>query len=268
MKPEYRSFVARLRPLLEPAIGLAFFTFWMVVFRGELSLDLVGMRRIVASWIVVLGLIAIAIALSRIAPRISVGLSLAVVVVQFAWPLSRFWVGGWPLYSGFLVFVFGLAVSAPPALRKTAAVLVGVLAVLVSALTTIPALGPYDVALLFGRSAALGAGTTLRNFVAVLAFALALGYGSWLLGCVVRYRRVAHERGPYASGLDVLSTRERDVFALAARGLTNPEIAAHLYVSEATVKSHMTSILAKLQLPSRSRLIAFAYENALVTSPA
>lgn len=264
MKPESRMSTVRLRPYLEPAIGLAFFVICMVMYRDRLSLDLIGMRRFVAAWIIVLGIISLSSALSRIAPRISIGLSLGVIVVQFAWPMTRFWVGGWPAYFGFLIVGFSFALSAPTSLRRTAVVFVGLIAALVSALATIPALGPYGVAILFGHSAERGSGTTLRNFVAVSGAALALGYGLWLLGSVTRLRHSASMRDMHPPGLDELSRREREVFALAARGFTNPEIAAELYVSEATVKSHMTSILAKLELSSRSRLIAFAHENSLV----
>jgi DNA-binding NarL/FixJ family response regulator len=61
-----------------------------------------------------------------------------------------------------------------------------------------------------------------------------------------------------------LSGRERDVFLLTAKGLGNSEIAASLVLSEATVKSHVGSILAKLRLKNRIQLVAFAYENGLL----
>lgn len=64
-----------------------------------------------------------------------------------------------------------------------------------------------------------------------------------------------------ASALAVLSGREREVFLRAAKGLGNAEIAASLVLSEATVKSHVGSILAKLKLKNRIQLVAFAYEN-------
>jgi DNA-binding NarL/FixJ family response regulator len=60
-----------------------------------------------------------------------------------------------------------------------------------------------------------------------------------------------------------LSEREREIFALVARGLTNQEIAHHLTLAEATVKSHVAAILRKLQLRDRVQVVIYAYEHGL-----
>jgi DNA-binding NarL/FixJ family response regulator len=62
-----------------------------------------------------------------------------------------------------------------------------------------------------------------------------------------------------------LTPREREIFDLAAKGLSNAEIAEHEYVSEATVKTHISRVLTKLDLRDRVRLVVFAHEHGLVT---
>jgi DNA-binding NarL/FixJ family response regulator len=66
---------------------------------------------------------------------------------------------------------------------------------------------------------------------------------------------------------DELSERERDVFRLMTCGLSNAEIGQRLYISETTVKTHVTHILQKLNLRDRVQAVVLAYQTGLFEAP-
>jgi DNA-binding NarL/FixJ family response regulator len=80
-----------------------------------------------------------------------------------------------------------------------------------------------------------------------------------------RYRRAVAPAARDAARLDLLTDREHDVLRLMARGATNAEIAAALFVAEATVKTHVGSIFGKLGVRDRAAAIVFAYDHGVVT---
>ncbi|SNT11173.1 DNA-binding response regulator, NarL/FixJ family, contains REC and HTH domains [Asanoa hainanensis] len=94
--------------------------------------------------------------------------------------------------------------------------------------------------------------------------------GDALLAPTVTRRLIAQmvERGREPPGpparLDQLTGRETDTLHLLARGLSNAEIAAQLFVTEHTVKTHVSNLLAKLGLRDRVQAVVLAYESGLV----
>jgi DNA-binding NarL/FixJ family response regulator len=89
--------------------------------------------------------------------------------------------------------------------------------------------------------------------------------GDVLLAPEITRRLVARYAQPARRDrLASLTDRERDVLELIARGLSNVEIAAALYLGEATVKTHVGRILAKLELRDRAQAVIAAYEAGLV----
>lgn len=67
-----------------------------------------------------------------------------------------------------------------------------------------------------------------------------------------------------AIGSDALTDREREILVLVARGLSNAEIAEHLVISPATVKTHLARVMQKLDAHDRAGLVIYAYEHGLV----
>lgn len=71
-------------------------------------------------------------------------------------------------------------------------------------------------------------------------------------------------RAPAPAAYEGLTEKEREVFAAAARGLSNAEIAELIFASESTVKTHVGAILRKLALRDRVQIVVFAHEHGLV----
>jgi DNA-binding NarL/FixJ family response regulator len=93
--------------------------------------------------------------------------------------------------------------------------------------------------------------------------------GDALLSPAVTRRLVAEfaartRPAPPVPGLDELTSREREVVSLVASGLSNEEIAARIYVSQSTVKTHVARAMMKLRARDRAQLVVLAYEAGVV----
>ncbi|MEU4153611.1 response regulator transcription factor [Streptomyces sp. NPDC026659] len=88
--------------------------------------------------------------------------------------------------------------------------------------------------------------------------------GRTVLSPAVASRLVSAVRAPATPGKEPLSAREREVLALVARGTSNREIARELFISEATVKTHLTHLYTKLGAKDRAAAVAAAYERGIL----
>ena len=126
---------------------------------------------------------------------------------------------------------------------------------------------------LWGAVEAGAAGFVLKDSSAedlIAAVRAVAGGAAWFDPAVAprlleRYRRVVAPAARDAARLDLLTDREHDVLRLMARGATNAEIGATLFVAEATVKTHVGSIFGKLGVRDRAAAIVFAYDHGVVT---
>src|SRR5438309_5412094 len=98
--------------------------------------------------------------------------------------------------------------------------------------------------------------------------AVANGYGliaPEVTGRLIREFAAVSPDPEAAASLDALSSRERDVLLLIAQGNSNAQIATTLFLEESTIKTHVSSILGKLDLASRVQAVILAYETGLVS---
>ena len=87
-----------------------------------------------------------------------------------------------------------------------------------------------------------------------------------IAGIVTQLARGAH-KDPDTVKIESLTTRQREIVTLVAEGLTNRQLAERLFISEATVRNHITAILDKLELRDRFQLAVYAFRQGLVTYP-
>ena len=89
-------------------------------------------------------------------------------------------------------------------------------------------------------------------------------HGEMPLGSAVSRQLARALRAPGSAGVDALTTRERQVLVLVAAGLSNRELAHRLSISERTARTHVSSILDKLGLRSRTQAALYAIQEGLV----
>ncbi len=266
-----------LRLWVPVATGAAFVALWVVAEAGRWGLPEKS---------VVFALLGMTIALSERLPLVSLGGLLAVLVLQLVGVLHQAESQTWPIYIAGPIIALVVGANASRRARIIAVPVGLAFAVLVAVLMVYPRGGGGGWASWTGqvgftpardhpmRDDLLGIGLIAAGLF-LGALAAGILYRSSRSGLIRRLWDVAdagqpqspaEQRGDDDSRLSVLSPREREIFLLLAQGLSNAEIAKASFVSETTVKSHVRAILRKLDLRSRSQVVAFAYERPLATA--
>ncbi len=140
-------------------------------------------------------------------------------------------------------------------------------AVKVLILTTFEADEQVFEALRAGASGFLGKGVEpedLLDAIRVVSAGEALLSPRATRGLIARFLQAPDGAPRPNDDLSVLTDREREVLALAALGLTNDDIAARLFLSPLTVKTHINRAMAKLDVRDRAQLVVIAYQSGLV----
>lgn len=251
--------------LIEPLAAAAVFCTWFLVsappvvtyvqIRGDMTVTNPYSVAIAAFF-------AAALALTRLSPGVSIGIVALSLAIQFLGWASRFSDTGWTAYLMLAAVALALSVHATGRIRKLAVVLALPMSVAISALLTLP---EFSLSGTFGLVTGQGGPTpeVLASFGIWAFVALLVGAVMWWLPAWLR-NLVPTAAEPAATAdipavLSGLSARERDVYLWVAEGMSNAEIANVAHIEESTVKTHISRILTKLNLSSRTAVIAHAY---------
>lgn len=249
---------------VEPVVGVVLFLAWLLTSAqpvvGGVALRTENVTNIYA--IAMAAGLAAAIALSRLSPVSSVSIAAGVLVLQLCfWP-PRFTQTSWTAYGMLLVLVVVLAMHASGRVRRAAVFLAAPAAVVVGALLALPGFSlPGTFGIVTGKP--WESADTWITFALCTLIPLGVSVLLWR-----RTTRARDQLSPRAATptpqLEALSARERDIYLWVAAGMTNAEIASEAHIEESTVKTHVTAILSKLGLTSRTAIVAHAYRTGVL----
>jgi DNA-binding CsgD family transcriptional regulator len=266
----------RFRFLLEPCLGILFFVGWLsdnsaqIVTYGPLRSDTFTTNPYAV--LVAIGF-ALAIGLSRVSPIASFSIAGSLLLAQVLfWP-GRFSQLSWDAYLALPILAIVVGAYGGRIFRWIGLALSIAYAITISALLNVPALSLSGTfGLINGKNP--GAADIYQGFLVWAVVGSGLAVGAWFIGRKIRMSiadansadRLQRAVGPREgnAAIESLSTRETQIFFLAAEGLSNKAIAESASIEESTVKTHLNSISAKLGLTSRTQLVAYAYRTGIL----
>jgi DNA-binding CsgD family transcriptional regulator len=279
---EAMSLRRRAVQLVAPVVGAAYILLWIVAEIGR------------GPSVVVFALFGISIALAVAAPRIALvvlfaGLAASTVATAISPTLAVGWfhpmtATDWPAYAAAMIVPGVVAARASRRSLRISLIAAGIAPIWLAALIASATELPWN----HGRlvewfNIQFDLPEPIRAFLAFSVILLVLSALLWVIGWgiggAVRFIRtmlrdpVLRVRFNDAFRLSrevdgpALTARERDVLLLVSDGKSNAEIAKALFLSEATVKSHLRSILTKLGLKSRTEIVAHAWRSGMVQAP-
>ncbi|RFA12822.1 hypothetical protein B7R22_14820 [Subtercola boreus] len=268
-----------LRMLVEPVLAGGLFCFWYAANQPTIVTSVPGRSDLAATnpyAVLSVAGFAVAIAVVRIRPIWSIVLVGALLAVQVLYWPTRFGQTSWIAYFMLPAVAFGIGLYATTLSKRILTLVLTVYAVVVAALLTFPSLSSSG---LYGTTNGKSWESVeiAQSFASSTVVGILLGLAAWRLGNTLRRHRTTGTPDVRATGVDdsaqaatpdCLSPREAEIYRLVVSGLSNREIAAKASIEESTVKSHVSSVLTKLNVRSRAQLIALHREPLKQNLPA
>jgi DNA-binding CsgD family transcriptional regulator len=266
----------KFRFLLEPCIGILFFIGWLAANSAQIVTDVPVRSDTFTTnpYAVVVSIgFTLAIGVSRVSPVASLSITGGLLLAQLLfWP-ARFSQLSWDAYLALPILGIVVGAYGGRIFRWIGLVLSIAYAITISALLNVPTLSlSGKFGMINGKSP--GTPDVYQGFLVWTIVGSGLAVGAWFIGRKIKLtianansadrtaRTVGASEGNDA--IESLSTRETQIFLLAAEGLSNKTIAEMASIEESTVKTHLNSISAKLGLTSRTQLVAFAYRTGIL----
>ncbi|RFA06747.1 hypothetical protein B7R21_18630 [Subtercola boreus] len=260
-----------LRVFVEPVLAVGLFCFWYASNQSTI-VSYVSQRSDISATspyaVLMAAGFAVAIAVVRVRPVWSIVLVGALLALQILYWPTRFGQTSWTAYFMLPAVALGIGLYASTYLKRILIPILAAYAVVVAALLTLPFL---SLSGLYGTTNGKPWESieVAQSFASSTVVGILVGLAAWRIGSTLRRYLTTGTPGvqaPTVNGSvqtappESLSAREAEIYRLVVSGMSNREIAITAGIEESTVKSHVSSVLMKLNVRSRAQLIALHHE--------